>query len=264
MGENVQKGTIDEINQIFRDKTGLDVDFFETDMSSIADSYAYSMAKAKGRESYFRRLMDFGDDTVQVIGTKLSPNNKLIGELTDAHKKLIQARNALTTKVSAGRKGVTSKAQGVLKQAQDILDGKARKGADVDKKIAGVKATLEGIENQLSGALLSAQGKQANEVAGFLEMWGPLLDEVRIMRTALENGQAEEYAVVKQLKEIYAALYPTVRCVSSCLTRSVCWLSILVAYRLWAGLEQQRIMPQTGCFMAKWMTSLSVRLTRTK
>lgn len=208
MGENVQKGTIDEINQIFRDKTGLDVDFFETDMSSIADSYAYSMAKAKGRESYFRRLMDFGDDTVQVIGTKLSPNNKLIGELTDAHKKLIQARNALTTKVSAGRKGVTSKAQGVLKQAQDILDGKARKGADVDKKIAGVKATLEGIENQLSTALLSAQGKQANEVAGFLEMWGPLLDEVRIMRTAVENGQAEEYAVVKQLKEIYAALYP--------------------------------------------------------
>ena len=211
MGEKVQNGTIDEINKIFRDKTGLDVDFFETDLGSIADSYAYSMAKARGREAYFRRLMDFGDDTVSVISKELVPDADLVNKLNQAHRGLIKARNELGAKVAKGKTATKARAQDAVKFAQDILDGKVSKGADIDKKVVSVRKQLSEIENTLTTALVSAQSKQAAAREGFLEVYGPLLEEVRVLRTALDNGQAEEYAAIKQLKQIYAALHPNAK-----------------------------------------------------
>ena len=53
------------MNEIFRRQTGTDIDFFETDIGIIANSYAYAMAKAKGRVSYTRRLMEYGSEVAQ-------------------------------------------------------------------------------------------------------------------------------------------------------------------------------------------------------
>jgi hypothetical protein len=208
MGETLQKGTIQEVNEIFRRKTGENFDFFETDIFSIADSYAYSMAAARGREAYVRRLLDFGGDVAQVINKKVVPDDELVKSLRASHKGLVSVRNDLKRKVNRGRLLAQDTADNVVKFAKKAIDEKDIELAEVNKDIGKVVAALYKIENDLGAAFVRAMEKNAESRGAFLQIHASLMEDVRVMRTAIEQGRMSEVAAYEALRTVYVKMYP--------------------------------------------------------
>lgn len=208
MGEVLQKGTIQEVNTIFRAKTGLDIDFFETDIFAIADSYAYSMATARSREAYVRRLLDFGTDVAQVINKKLVPDDELVKLLRGAHAGLVSVRNEVKRKVNTGRVLARDTAKDVVNFAKTVIDEKDIDLADVNKDIGKVINALYKIETDLGEAYTKAAAKSADARGAFLNIHGSLMEDVRVLRTAIEAGRINEVAAYEALRDIYIKMVP--------------------------------------------------------
>lgn len=208
MDEELKTGTIDEINTIFRNKTGQDFDFFETDVFSIADSYAYSMATARAREAYVRRLMDFGTDVAQVINKKLVPDDELVKLLKGAHSSLVAVSNDVRRKVNAGRTLARDKAKEVVKFAELAIDEKDAALAGINREVGSVLNSLYKIENDLGAAYVRAAQKSADARGVFLNIHGKLMEDVRVMRTAIEAGRMSEVAAYEELKAVYIRMFP--------------------------------------------------------
>jgi hypothetical protein len=213
MGVELETGSIDEINKIFADKSGLgpDAKFFETDLVSIADSYAYSMAKARGREAYIRRLMDFGDDAVRKIGTKVKMDPDLIDNLEGVHKAIIKQRNNLVGKITRTRDKARDTAENALGRMERILAGREESVKMTRKEIDTIRKEIARLELKMVEALDIAATKQADERAAFMEMHKALMDEIAMLKTALELDEGEVYGVVKNLQKIYAATFPNAK-----------------------------------------------------
>lgn len=208
MGEILKKGTIDEVNQIFRAKTGKDFDFFETDIFAIADSYAYSMATARSREAYVRRLLDYGDDVAQVISKKIIPDAELVKSLRATHKGLVSVRNDLKRKVNRGRLLAQDTADNVVKFARKAIDEKDIELAAVNKDIGKTVQALYKLENDLGQAFVRAMEKGTEARGAFLQVHGALMEDVRVMRTAIEQGRLSEVAAYEALREVYVKTFP--------------------------------------------------------
>lgn len=211
MGEELKTGTIDEINTIFRNKTGQDFDFFETDVFSIADSYAYSMATARAREAYVRRLLDFGSDVAQVINKKLVPDDELVKLLKGAHAGLTAARTEMKRKVNAGRLLARDKAKEIIKFAELAIDEKDAAMSEVNKDIGKIVASLYKVENDLGAAFVRAAEKSDEARGVFLNVHGKLMEDVRVLRTAIEAGRMSEVAAYEALKDVYVRMFPAAK-----------------------------------------------------
>ena len=211
MGEELQKGTIDEMNQIFRAKAGVDFDFFETNLATIADSYAYSMAKARGREAYIRRAMDFGDDAVKVIGQTTKMNPQLVTQLSAAHKTLLDSRAGLTSRIRSGTAKAGNLAKDALDSAEALLAGKTKQKFMTDREIAVLQANISKTEDALLQAMESASKLGADARQGFLETHKAILDQLQVMKAAVESNTMEQYAVTLELQKMYMAVYPNAK-----------------------------------------------------
>jgi len=211
MGEKLQEGSISEINQIFRKKTGAGVDFFETEIGSVMEGYAYSMANARGREAYVRRLMDFGPDFSKVIDQKLVPDKKLVASLTASHASLKGLRRDIVTAVNKGTFNAKSTAADTVKWAQDIMDRKTSQIGVIDKDVAGVQAKIAVIERQMADGfeLATQQGHEAR--GAFLHVHQALIDEVQTLKHSISNGEMYQQAAYTKLRELYAQMYPDAR-----------------------------------------------------
>ena len=208
MGEELKTGTIDEINKIFRNKTGQDFDFFETDIFAIADSYAYSMATARAREAYVRRLLDFGGDTARVITKELVPDKELVALLKDSHVNLVAARNNIKRKVNAGRTLAKGKAEDAVKFARKVLDEKDAAADVLSKDMIKIADDLLKLETQLGDAYVRASQKGDEARGAFMQVHGKLVEDVRVLRTAIEAGRANEVAAYEALRDVYISMFP--------------------------------------------------------
>lgn len=208
MGEELKTGTINEINKIFREKTGQNFDFFETDIFAIADSYAYSMATARSREAYVRRLLDFGGDTARVINKELVPDKELVALLKDSHVNLVAARNNLKRKVNAGRTLAKGKAEDAVKYARKVLDEKDIAKDKLSKDMIKIADDLLNLETKLGEAYVVASKKGDEARGAFMEIHGKLIEDVRVLRTAIEAGRGEEVAAYEALKDVYIQMFP--------------------------------------------------------
>jgi hypothetical protein len=199
---------IDKVNEIFRRKTGESFDFFETDIFAIADSYAYSMAAARGREAYVRRLLDYGGDVAQIINKKVVPDAALLATLTTAHTGLMAVRQRLVTKVMKTRNLANEKAEAVLKTARKVLDEKDAKAFLLDTEIAATTKKLNELEVKLNNALINASVKGQAERGAFIEIHSALIEQVQVMRAAIEAGRLDELAAYNMLKDIFLKMRP--------------------------------------------------------
>lgn len=199
---------IDKVNEIFRRKTGEAYDFFETDIFTLADSYAYSMGAARGREAYVRRLMDYGGDVARVINTKVVPDKDLVASLTGVHANLVKVRARLAAKVTNSQIISKMKAEDVLKTASRVLDEKDAKQFLVDKDIANIRGVLDGLEKKLNTALVDAGVKNAAERGAFADIHSVLIDQINTLRTAIDSGKVYEQAAHDMLKDIYLKIRP--------------------------------------------------------
>ena len=212
MGEDITSNSvIKEVNAIFRRKTGLDVDFFSTDMVHIADSYAYSMAAARGREAYFRRLMDFGSNFSQIITQRAVPNKNLIKSLNGIYQKVSASKNALRVAIRAGRADANKGVAAAVRRLESVINDKAALTVANKKAIDAVEAQIIVLENEMAAALKAAEGVAATERGAFYDLHKVAFEEVQHLKAAIANGDALEYAAVQELKDIYLSVYPNAK-----------------------------------------------------
>ena len=199
---------VDKVNEIFRRKSGEEYDFFETDIFAIADSYAYSMGAARGREAYVRRLLDYGGDVARVINTKVVPDKDLVASLTGVHAGLVKVRNRLAAKVTTGQVIAKTKAEDALKTAGKVLEEKDAKKFLLDTDIKNITTALDDLEVKLNNALINAGVKNEAERGAFADVHRVLIDQVRTLRSAIEFGRVEEQVAYDILKDIFLKVRP--------------------------------------------------------
>jgi hypothetical protein len=206
-----EQATIDGLNKIAFEKTGVK-EWFDTSLSAIADSYAYSMASAKGREAWARRVMDFGSDAMTKIAQKVVPDKELVKELADAHAKLLRTEKILKAKVNTGvaqvQRGTKKFADRAQSLARRVIDGNIKQQALTEQEIVRVQALLADVDAQLQNVRNTAATKTAQQRGDFNTVHKELVRLRQRLVTALEKGDAVELAVAEELKRIYAVVYP--------------------------------------------------------
>ena len=216
MNEPVLTGTIDELNGIYSKAIGIpDSKFFHTDIASIADSYAYSMATARGREAYVRRLLDFGGDVAQIINKKAVPDAVLVKNLTGIHADILKTRRALATAVNGGAKAAVKSANDVVAFAGKALGVKAGELRVIDSKVAVVRAQIAKIEKDLSAAYVLASAKGEAARGAFLDIHKALIEDIGNIKIAIDAGKATELVAHDSLKAVYLQLNPDAKRIPS-------------------------------------------------
>lgn len=216
MNEPVLTGTIEELNGIYARVIGIpDAKFFHTDIASIADSYAYSMATARGREAYVRRLLDFGGDVAQIINKKAVPSAALVKSLTGVHADILKVRRALATAVNGGTRAVIKSANDAATFAGKALGVKAGELRVIDAKVAVVRGQLAQIEKDLSAAYVLAAAKGEAARGAFLDIHKALIEDINNIKIAIDAGKATELVAHDTLKAVYLQLNPEAKRIPS-------------------------------------------------
>jgi len=207
MGEEVKEGTIKELNEIALKTTGVKK-FFETDIAAIADSYAYSMAKTRGREAFARRLTDFGLDYIKPLIEKTVPNTQLKNGLNKTYGKLQATTGALRSKVFGQRLQQADYAKRAVRLAEEIING-TRKAA-VSARAEAVKASklLDEVNAELVSLYKQAATVEAGQRGAFEETYRALYHFRNRLKTAIDNGREAEFVVTEELKKVYMQVHP--------------------------------------------------------
>ena len=206
MGETLKTGTIEEINRI--SMKNANIKWFETDLPTIADGYAYSMSKALGRASYVRRMYDFGTDAIKPIIPKIVPDKDLVLRLTKAHSLIVNTQNELRARIGRSIGAVKDEGQKAVRLAERTLKGgeaaAAKSTMDVEKTIASIDRMV----NELEQARAVAETKTVDARGDFGLVHQEQINQLTQLRAALASNQADEYAVRQELLNAYAKMYP--------------------------------------------------------
>lgn len=211
MGRILQKGGIDEINKIFKEVSGTDINFFETDIGNIADSYAYSLAKQKSREVFTRRLMAYGDDAAQKLLDVEIPNKQLAAELIKSHKGLVAVRNSLRQGAANQRQTLRDIVNRGMGYADGLIKENLKQRKLTEREIKATVAKLRKLELDLSRAKVGAALKSFAERENFDSAHSVLLAEIKELRQAVEIGDGGLAEVRTTLQQTYMAMFPNAR-----------------------------------------------------
>jgi hypothetical protein len=208
MGEQVREGTIRELNEIFKRQTGTDIKFFETDAGVIAESYAYSMAKMRGREAYVRRLMDYGDAGALKLLDKTIPDPVLRAAAVKELDEVTAIRNTIRSRMGRRMGDLKSVIRQGVKDAEDLVNGnlKARKlnQAATDTAIK----RIETLQDNLVKLREQADELGAARRGEFDVLHAALLTNLQNMKAALRSGTAELDEIRIGLQATYQTMYP--------------------------------------------------------
>lgn len=207
MGETLKSGTIKEINEISRAKIG--IDWFETDLGSIADSYAYSMAKARGRAAYAKRLMDFGPEYIKPMIDKAVPDPQLVSGLDKAHKLLVREAVKLRERVAIRSQDVRDVATRARGMAQAALNKNYAARKATSAEIRKTQEALAEIDRLLIAARKEAESKTSEQRGAFDTAFEALLNMRNRVAAAVERDDAAKFAITEEMKRIYAQVFPT-------------------------------------------------------
>ena len=116
-----EMASIDGINTIWKQQTGLKTNFFSTNINEIVESYSYSMATSRARTAYARRSMDFGIDVIRPLIDKSVPDKVLAASLLASHKTLKNARLGIYNAVRKQHGRVASAAKDSIQFLDDII-----------------------------------------------------------------------------------------------------------------------------------------------
>lgn len=211
MGRILEKGGIDEINKIFREVSGTDINFFETDIGNIADSYAFSLAKQKSREVFTRRLMAYGEDAAQKLLDVEIPNKALASELIKSHKGLLAVRNSLRQGAVNQRQTLRDIVGRGMKYADDLVKENLKQRKLTEREIKATVAKLRQLEFDLSRARTMASTVEVSMRENFDAAHSVLLGEIKELRKAIEIGDGGLAEVRQTLQQTYMAMFPNAK-----------------------------------------------------
>jgi hypothetical protein len=211
MGRILEKGGIEEINKVFREVSGTDINFFENDIGNIADSYAYSLAKQKSREVFTRRLMAYGDDAAQKLLDVEIPNKNLAAELIKSHKGLMLVRNSLRQGAANKRQTLRDVVGRGMKYADDLVKENLKQRKLTEREIKATVTKLKKLELDLGRAKLAAGLTSLAERENFDSAHSVLLAQIKELRQAVEIGDGGLAEVRTTLQQTYMAMFPNSR-----------------------------------------------------
>lgn len=206
MGETLESGTIKEINDISSAKLGFN--WFETDPFLIADSYAYSMAKAQGRTAFARRLQEFGPEFIKPLISKSIPDAELVARLERTHSKLVGMSKELRGRVfmrTGDAKDFLTRAR---RTAQAVLDKNYSAQKRTQKELKRALDELDVIQKELFEAQRVAAGKSEQERGAFNTAMSALVAQRNRLRAAIARGEDARYVATEELKKIYVQVFP--------------------------------------------------------
>lgn len=209
-GQQVQTGTIDEINKIFGDwleSQGMKrANWFETDTVSILDSYSFSMAKAMGNIAFARRAWDFGGDVIKPLLKRVIPDDAVLASLLKAQDDLLSVSRTLRTRIDSNTILAKDYAKSGLDYARKVLSGGLKKVKLNEQEVARTQRLLNNAQERLAEASARASTIEATMRGEFNTMHSVLNDQIAELRAALDSP--ERYAAAVELRNIYAQMYP--------------------------------------------------------
>lgn len=211
MGQVLETGKIDEINKIFKEQSGTDINFFETDIGSIADSYAFSLAKQKSREVFTRRLMAYGDDAAQRLLANEIPSKALAGELIKSHKGLVAVRNSLLLGAGKQRQSLRTIVERGMKYADDLVKENLKQRKLTEREIKATVVKLRQLEADLVRARIMASTVTVELRENFDSAHSVLLSDIKELRRQIEIGNGGLAEIKQTLQQTYMAMYPNAR-----------------------------------------------------
>lgn len=211
LGKPVRFGTVDEINKIFGDATeaqGLGrLNWFETDMVSILDSYAFSISKVKGKVAFARRAFDFGDpDIIRPLIKKIVPDADLVTRLERVHGTIIKTQTQLRNRIQTNVIRLQDMGKYGVRYATRFLNGEMATKKLTTQQIASLTRRLDLAIADLTAANVRAASIEAAKRGEFPTLHAVFLDELTNLRAAINNP--ERYAATIELRNIYATIYP--------------------------------------------------------
>ena len=208
MGRILKKGGIDEINKIFKEVSGTDINFFDTDIGNVADSYSFSLAKQQSREVFTRRLMAYGEDAAQKLIDVEIPNKALASELIKSHKSLVAVRNSLRQGAANQRQTLGEIVNRGMKYADDLVKENLKQRKLTEREIKATVTKLRALEFDLSRARTMASTVEVSMRENFDATHSVLLAQVKELRQAVEIGDGGLAEVRTTLQQTYMAMFP--------------------------------------------------------
>jgi hypothetical protein len=208
MGRILKKGGIDEINKIFKEVSGTDINFFDTDIGNVADSYSFSLAKQQSREVFTRRLMAYGEDAAQKLIDVEIPNKALASELIKSHKGLVAVRNSLRKGAANQRQTLGEIVNRGMKYADDLVKENLKQRKLTEREIKTTVTKLRALEFDLSRARTMASTVEVSMRENFDATHSVLLAQVKELRQAVEIGDGGLAEVRTTLQQTYMAMFP--------------------------------------------------------
>lgn len=202
--ETAEMATIEGLNKISMQKLGFN--WFETEFTSIAESYSYSMAKASGRTAFARRAMDYGSDFIKPLIKVTIPDAGLVSKLEEAYSFVSKIQSKLRNRVDVNKQLTKDYVKSSTDSARRFLNGEYKKKALTTAEITTLNRKLDELLFKLTDANRVAGTMSATARGEFSTLHSVLLDEVTNLRAALDNP--DRYAAVQELRTIYTQMYP--------------------------------------------------------
>jgi hypothetical protein len=214
LDEDLQYGTVEEINDIWRRKTGSDFDWFETDASSVAASYIDSVAHQAKRIAYADRLFDYGDDYILPLLSKVAPDKQLLAEARAVLAQLKGQRNRAVRVLTGGSwgEGGPKEAARALSGAQKLARKIITEGEGVidqaEEKFLAAQTALTEARERLNKAIADAEARGIEINAAFDATVAPIKARISRLEAAIARGEGAREQARQVLLEEHARLFP--------------------------------------------------------
>ena len=217
MGVTLKTGTIEEINQIFRQQANVDFDWFQTDSASVLASYIDSAASNLRRIAYVDKLFEYGDDVIRKILPKYVKDEQAIAVIKETADGIKSSRNKLLRKI---QNTATQRVKGNQKKTavSASSDLKQRLAKAIDDNIALLNDSEEDVVeltkelNRLNKLLADTEKKLAKNKskaqAEYTLVVTPLKARIDALKSAIDKGTARREAARQALIEEHVKLFP--------------------------------------------------------
>ena len=205
----LQYGSIDEINARWREVTGKDFDFFDTDAAAVMSSYIDSISSQSARIGFYDRLFDFGSDAIRPVLKKSVPDDKLLDKavkkLAEIERQKVGVINKISKNVAAGEKATGNVVERIAKK---VLDARAEDWVQAEQAMADAGVVYQRQLDDLNQ--LQAQAAAQSKTIGdkYDLILAPMKARIAALQKAIAEGVGAQEAARQELVKEHTKLFP--------------------------------------------------------
>lgn len=214
LGERLNTGSIEEINLKWREKTGANFDWFETDTASVMTSYINSIANQSKRVAYADKLFAYGDEFILPLMSKVIPDKGLVDAAGAAVKELNKERAAVIRRITgvaytggSPREGAKV-LEGVRRLAQKVVDDGIQSVDVAEDAMLQALTRLRAQEQKLAAATEAARQQGSNISTAYEAMIAPIRARIAGLEKAIAKGEGARELARQELLDEHTRLFP--------------------------------------------------------